>query len=275
MASAVRERFADLVRSPSGACSLAEAALLIAAEEKPGLDVDRYLAQLKALADEVRPRIEGGGSARERIESLNRFLYAEKRFSGSRNSYHDIRNSFLDDVLDRRTGLPITLAIVYIEVAAGVGLDVRGVSFPAHFLCKHTGQDEIIIDPFAGRILTFEDCEAKLRVALGRGAVLEPERLRTAEPREILARLLRNLKHVHLRASRFEKALACCDRILLVTPDVPREFRDRGVLYRELECFRAALGDFERFLELAPHDPSADAIRRGLAELRRQAAQIH
>ncbi len=274
MDSGARERFAELVRSPSRIRNLAEAALLVAAEEKPDVNVDRYLGQLGLLAEEARPQVGCSDSELGRIEALNRFLYVEKGFRGSRRPTHDPRNSLLDEVLDRRTGLPITLAIVYMDVAVRLGLDVRGVSFPAHFLCKHVGRDEIIIDPLTGEVLRREDCRVRLHEALGCEADLE-ESLRPAEPREIVARLLRNLKHVYFRQGRFENALACSDRILILTPDRALEIRDRGVLYQKLECFGAALADLERFLELAPHDPSAGPVRRGITDLRRRAAQIH
>ena len=274
MNSGARERFAELVRSPSGIRNLAEAALLVAAEEKPEVNVDHYLARLGLLAEEARPHVGCSDSELGRIEALNRFLYVEKGFCGSRRPTHDPRNSLLDEVLDRRTGLPITLAIIYMEVAVRLGLDVRGVSFPAHFLCKHVGRHEIIIDPLSGHVLTREDCRVRLHNALGHEAGLE-ESLRPAEPREIVARLLRNLKHVYFHQGRFENALACSDRILILTPDRALEIRDRGLLYQKLECFGAALTDLERFLELAPHDPSADPVRRGIFDLRRRAAQIH
>jgi regulator of sirC expression with transglutaminase-like and TPR domain len=275
MDSHARERFAELVGSPSRTYSLAEAALLVAAEEKPNINVDHYLGRIHRLAEEARLRVEEPASELEQIEALNRFLYVEKGFCGTRRPSHDPRNSLLDEVLDRRRGLPISLAIVYMEVAVQLGLDVQGVSFPSHFLCKHVGRDEIIIDPHSGRVLTRDDCEARLRKASGERAVLGCEVLRPAEPREILARLLRNLKHAYLRTKCFERALACCDRILLLVPSRPLELRDRGVLYQKLECFGSALADFERFLELAPHDPAADTVRRGLFDLRRQAAHIH
>ena len=161
------------------------------------------------------------------------------------------------------------------EVARRLGLDVRGVCFPAHFLCKLPRGQEIIIDPFDGEILTRDDCEVRLRQALGERAVLGANHLRAAGSTEILARLLGNLKHVYVGRSDFERSLACCDRILMLEPDSPTELRDRGVLYQKLECFAAARADFERFLQLAPNHPSAAAIRASLVDLLPRARQIH
>ncbi len=275
MTSGARKRFAALVSGSEDRIDLAEAALLIAAEEKPGLDVPYHLGQLDTLAGDAKGAVEGAGSDLERLRGLNRFLYSEEGFSGNRKSYYDPRNSFLDEVLERRTGLPITLGIVYTEVARRLGLEVHGVCFPAHFLCKLSRGQEIIIDPFDGEILTRADCEVRLRQALGERAVLEAGHLRDARPREILARLLGNLKHVYVARSDLERSLACCDRILMLTPDSPTELRDRGVLYQKLECFAGARADFERFLQLAPNDPSADAVRGSLVDLLQRTRQIH
>ncbi len=254
---------------------LAEAALLVAAEEKPSLDVPYYLGQLDTLAEDAKAWVPAEPSDLEQIQGLNWFLYSEEGFSGNRKSYYDPRNSFLDEVLERRTGLPITLGIVYMEVARRLGLEVHGICFPAHFLCKLSRGQEIIIDPFDGQVLTRDDCELRLRQTLGARAVLEPSHLRAAQPREILARLLGNLKHVYLGRSDFERTLVCCDRILMLAPDSPTELRDRGSLYQKLECFAAARTDFERFLQLAPNDPSADAVRESLVDLLQRTRQIH
>ncbi len=275
MSSDARERFAALVGGSEDRIDLAEAALLIAAEEKPGLDVPYYLGQLDTLAGDAKGWVERARSDLERLQELNRFLYSEEGFSGNRKSYYDPRNSFLDEVLERRTGLPITLGIMYTEVARRLGLEVHGVCFPAHFLCKLSRGQEIIIDPFDGEILTRADCEVRLRQALGKRAVLESGHLRNARPREILARLLGNLKHVYVARSNLERSLTCCDRILMLRPDSPMELRDRGVLYQKLECFAAARADFERFLQLAPNDPSADAVRGSLVDLHQRTRQIH
>jgi regulator of sirC expression with transglutaminase-like and TPR domain len=271
-----RERFAELARLPEARIDLALAALWIAAEEYPSLDPDAYLARLDALAAAAAPRLRGAGSDAERAERLLRFLHDEQGFRGNEERYDDPRNSFLNEVLDRRTGIPITLSLVLLEVARREGLALRGVSFPGHFLVKLDGPEPLVLDPFFGRVLGPAECSARLRAALGEGADFSPERdLRAATPHEILVRMLANLKHLYLRGRDFGRALACCERILLLTPDAPLELRDRGLLFERLECFAAAAADLERFLQSAPDDDSAPAIRDRLRALRARPHRLH
>ena len=271
-----RESFARIARLPDAEIDLAEAALLIAAEEYPSLDVASYLARLDALADAAGPLVREAEGAAERVSRLNHYLFVEQGFSGNRASYEDPRNSFLSDVLDRALGIPITLSVVYVEVARRLELPVCGVGFPGHFLAKYEGSPEILIDPFFGRVLSEDECRQRLRALLGAQEVLDPGmHLRPATPREILVRMLGNLKHLYVRSADFGRALACCERILLLDPDAPLELRDRGVVYERLECFGAALADFERFLALAPDAESAPAVRVKLAGLERQVLRLH
>jgi regulator of sirC expression with transglutaminase-like and TPR domain len=271
-----RESFARIARLPDAAIDLAEAALLIAAEEYPFLDVAGYLARLDALAEAAGPRVREAGSAADRVSRLNHYLFVEQGFTGNRERYDDPRNSFLNEVLDRGCGIPITLSVVYVEVARRLGLPVHGVGFPGHFIAKYEGSPEILIDPFFGRVLSEDECQQRLRALLGAQEVLDPgTHLRPATRREILVRMLGNLKHLHVKSADFGRALACCERILLLDPDSPLELRDRGVVYQQLECFGAALADFERFLALAPDDESAPAVRAKLAGLEHQVLRLH
>lgn len=270
-----RERFAALVRAPDHAIDLAEAALLIAAEAYPDLDVARYTNALDELADGARAPIADAASEAGRARALVQYLSVERRFRGNQDNYYDKRNSFLNEVLDRRTGLPITLALVYMEVARRLGLPVHGVGFPGHFLTKYAGETDIIIDPFFGQILSERDCAQRLQAVLGPEAQFDRRLLRAAAPKEILVRMLRNLKQVHIEARELEPALADCERILLVEPDLVPELRDRGLLYRQLECWAPALADLERFLALAPDDPTADAVRDQLIDIRSHARLLH
>jgi len=270
-----RERFAAAVSVADDAVDLAEAALLIAAEVYPALDLAHYLRALDDLAAAAEPTLRGAGADTDRLRRLVHFLAVESRFRGNQDDYYDRRNSFLNEVLDRRVGIPITLALVYMEVARRLDLPLVGVGFPGHFLAKHPGPPEIVIDPFFGKILGPRDCEQRLRAVLGEDARLDPAHLRAATPREILVRLLRNLKQIHLQARELEAALACSERILLVVPELPQELRDRGLLYAQLECFAAARADLERFLALAPNDPSAAAVRQRLIDLGRSGATLH
>jgi regulator of sirC expression with transglutaminase-like and TPR domain len=270
-----RARFAELVGGGDMDFDLAEATLLIAAEAYPGLDVARYVRALDGLAAEAEPLVRAADTDSERVRRLVEFLSVDRCFRGNQDDYYDRRNSFLNEVLERRTGIPITLAVVYMEVARRLGLVLLGVGFPGHFLAKHPGSSDLIVDPFFGQILSARDCAQRLRAVLGENARLEPAHLRAATPKEMLVRILRNLKQIYLQARELDAALSCSERILLVEPELAHELRDRGLLYEQLECFAAARGDLERFLALAPDDPSADTIRDRLIDLGRHGATLH
>jgi regulator of sirC expression with transglutaminase-like and TPR domain len=271
-----REQFALLARLPDAKIDTALAALWIAAEEYGSLDPQPTLARLDALAAAAAPSLDEASNDGERAERLLHFLHDEQGFVGNEKSYDDPCNSFLNVVLERRTGIPITLSLVLVEVARRSGLPLRGVSFPGHFLVKLEGPQLRILDPFHGRILELSDCRARLHAAFGVDTPFRPElHLRAATPREILVRMLTNLKHLHLRARDFGRTLACCERILLLLPDAPLELRDRGLVYERLECFAAAAKDLERFLQLSPDDESAPAIRERLHTLRSRRQRLH
>jgi regulator of sirC expression with transglutaminase-like and TPR domain len=265
-----RARFAAAVQATDDDIDLAEVALLIAAEAYPGLDLDRYRATLDALADGARDRVAAAGTDVARVRALIDYLAREQRFVGNQDDYYDRRNSFLNEVLDRRTGIPITLGVVYIEVARRAGLAVEGIGFPGHFLAKYRGTTEVIFDPYFGHVLTEEQCALRLKAVMGQETHFDRNYLRSATPKEILVRILRNLKQVFLQAREYEPALGCSERILLVQPELPPELRDRGLLYQQLECYSAAQADLERFLALAPNDDSAEVVREKLIEIRRR-----
>ena len=268
-----RARFAALVAPAVARVPLAEAALWIAAEEYPGLDVESYVDRLDEIAEAGRARLRSEGID-ETIARFNDFLFRELGFSGNTESYEDPRNSFLNEVLDRRTGIPITLALVYTEVGSRLGLPVVGVGFPGHFLVKWVKGRGVLIDPFFGKIVSREECEERLRTQQGPEARLDASMLAAATPREILVRMLRNLKHNYLATGDLQRSLGAVDRILLVSPDEAVELRDRGILFFRLECFAAALRDFERYLALAPGDVMAGQIRARLPDLRREVARL-
>jgi regulator of sirC expression with transglutaminase-like and TPR domain len=271
--SEATKRLAAIVRPSGGRIPLAEAALWIAAEEYPALDVEEYLDRIDELAERARERIDPYPLA-ERIARFNHLLFRELGFAGNRENYDDPRNSFLNEVLDRKVGIPITLAMVYTEIGARIGLPVVGVGFPGHFLVRWLGEREALIDPFYGKVITREQCAEKLRSSYGAEVKMEDRLLAPATPREILARMLRNLKLNYLGSGDLPRALSAVDRILVVTPDDVGELRDRGMLYFRLECFAAALADFERYVALAPRDALVEEIRALLPELRREAARL-
>lgn len=272
--SAPRERFAELARGDDADIDLAAAALWIAAEAYPGLDIERYLRMLDELAREAGASVLADAPA-ERVSELLRFLFSEQRFVGNTDDYYDPRNSMLNEVLDRRTGIPISLALLVVEVARRIGLELCGVSFPGHFLVRTADEPPTLVDAFSGRILEREECEVLLRKALGKDASLEPEHLRAASAREVLVRMLANLKRIYLQREDLEAALACSDRLLMLLPDTPLELRDRGLIHAGLECFGPALVDLERFVELARSPEVERATRDTIDSLRVHVRQIH
>ena len=270
-----REHFAVLAALPDERIALDEAALWIAAEDYTDLDIHAYLRELDALAEVARERLAGARDNAERIRQFNRFLFAEAGFHGNRDDYYDPRNSYLNEVLERRCGIPITLSLVYLSVAARLGLAVRGVGFPGHFLLKWLGDPETLVDPFEGNILSLQDCERRLQ-ALGDLTPLQPAlHLRAASTREILGRVLGNLKQIFLQRGDMEHALAQSERILLLYPRLASEYRDRGLIFEQLACFAAAAADLEECLALEPKDPSAAEVRARLAAVRARIGPLH
>jgi regulator of sirC expression with transglutaminase-like and TPR domain len=196
------------------AVGLAEAALVLAAEFQPASDPNVPLAALDRLGEDAARSVPRAGDAAVRVAGLIAFLSGEAGFRGNQQQYDDPRNSFLDVVLERRTGIPITLAIVYNEVAARIGLELQGVSFPGHFLLRTPGEPPLVVDAFHGALLEMEDCEALLKRALGETARLTPEWLAPTGTRQVVVRMLGNLKHSHASRSEWVSALDCTERIL-------------------------------------------------------------
>lgn len=274
------QRWAAIVRGPDANIDVAEAALLIALDEYPALDVAAYRARIDDMAATLRRRLRADISTGDSILALNRYLFEELGFSGNGADFYDPRNSYLNDVLDRRLGIPITLSLVYIEIGRRCGLALHGVSFPAHFLVKCVVRDgAIVLDPYGkGACLGMEELQQRLH-AVSPGAVPQTDTVKsllaTAGPRDILIRILRNLKGIHLNKPDPLKALAVANRILDLAPDAAAEHADRGQIYLELECFRAALADFEESLRLAPKSEGAEAIRSRIAEVLPLAARLN
>ncbi|OGI48372.1 MAG: hypothetical protein A2151_04045 [Candidatus Muproteobacteria bacterium RBG_16_65_34] len=259
---------------------LAEAALLIAAEEYPDLDVAGYLRRLDELAEGLRGKLPEKPDLEHAVAALNRFMFEEQGFSGDTENYYDPRNSFLNEVLDRRRGVPITLSIIYMEIGWRLGLPLEGVSFPGHFLVKlATAEGDVVLDPFHGGVpLSEEDLRERLDETYSdlRGLNAPLERLLAASgKKEILVRMLRNLKLIYLREQEPTKALTVLDRILVVRPDLPEELRDRAQVYERLECYRAAAEDYQRYLALAPTADDAQDIHGHLVELRRVVSRMN
>jgi regulator of sirC expression with transglutaminase-like and TPR domain len=270
---------AELLSRGEGGFRLAEAALAVALDEYPALDTAACLARLDAMAAELAQDLPAGASLEARLEALNRLLFERHGFAGNSRDYYDPRNSLLNDVLERRTGIPITLSIVYMDVARGAELTLEGISFPGHFLvgCPVAG-GKLVLDPYAGgAALGREELETRLAQLYG-AAVLErvdvAELLEPAAGRDILGRMLRNLKAIHLKRRDLPRALAAIERLLLVQPEMTVELRDRGLVYLDMECYRGALDDLERYLGLEPEAADADEIRGRVVDLSRRVARL-
>jgi regulator of sirC expression with transglutaminase-like and TPR domain len=249
---------------------LAPAALAIARVEYPSLDASRYLKQIEGMGREAAERVAGLTAAQphDAVHVFNEYLYDEQGFTGNRDHYDDPRNSFLNEVLERRTGIPISLAVVYLEVARRAGLRVEGVNFPGHFLLR-AGQsaatplrshvdDLLIIDPFhGGAILSESDCRELLRQHVGDEAAFDHELLQPATRNQIVTRMLVNLKRLYVRMRSFPQARFISDLLLAVDPSAIAELRDRGLLAYHLQDFAAALRDLETYLRLVPKQTDA------------------
>jgi regulator of sirC expression with transglutaminase-like and TPR domain len=269
-------RFREIVTRPDAEVDLAEAALLIAGEEYPDLDVGRYLARLDELGSVLRDRAPDAG-AEAAVPALNRLLFEEQGFRGNTEDYYDPRNSFLNDVLDRRTGIPISLSTVYLEVARRGGLALEGVGLPGHFVVRvSAAAAPLLVDPFhGGAILTLEDCQRRLdRIYSGR-VRLEPDMLAPCGRKTILARMLRNLKGIYVKAGDFSRALRAAQMLLSLDPGDGEELRDRGLLFAALDCYAAAAADLEGYLARRPRCAEAPQLAARAVELRARAARLN
>jgi regulator of sirC expression with transglutaminase-like and TPR domain len=273
------ERFAQIVSAEQ--FGLAEASLLVAQDVYPALDIPAYLAQLDDIAAAIRKRIASDAFAEQKVIALNYYLFNEMRFVGNVDDYYDPRNSYLNEVLERRTGIPLTLSIVYLEVGKRLGLDLKGVSFPGHFLVKLAlKRGQLVLDPFIGGQPQSEE-ELRERLAQVLPPAEEAEKadidryLRPATARQVIARLLRNLKNIYTGAQRLEQALDVMQRMLIVVPDSAEELRDRGLLYEKLECFRPALSDLEDYLRRRPTAPDAGELYAKVVDLKRACARLN
>jgi regulator of sirC expression with transglutaminase-like and TPR domain len=274
-----RKAFTALVALPDDAIDLGHASLLIAREEYPDLDVGRYLSRLDEMAAEIGRRLKGGEGARSRVAHLNRLLFEEMGFHGNREEYYDPRNSFLNDVLDRRIGIPISLSTVYLEVGRRIDCPLAGVAFPGHFLVRCDGTEggaDIFIDPFnRGRLMTEEDCRTLIDAMYKGQLEYRPEFLGRAKNREILDRMINNLKGIYQQQRNFHMALKLQQLLLCIAPDRPEEIRDRGLIHYRLALIAEAAADLDRYLRLQPQAPDAPQIRARLEELQRLVPQMN
>lgn len=275
-AKTVRSRFAEIVSREDEQISLAEAALLIAAEEYPRLVVEASLEKLDLFGDIAREQAAEARDAVDIISALNATLFERLGFRGNRESYYDPRNSFLNEVIDRRIGIPITLTVVYIEVARRIGFSVKGVGLPFHFIAKHEAENgDIFIDPFnEGRVLGVAACAELVTNMSGGRVELKPEHLEPVSNKQILTRMLSNLLGIYATSDR-RRALAAIERILLIHPDSTAHIRDRGLLLAAVGDSANAIAELERYLALAPEAADADAIREQIKSIKQNLARLN
>ncbi len=288
------EAFARAIEDDAG-MDLSRACLLVAQDAYPELDVEHYLDRIARLAQRLEDRLRlvdrlpgpaaGREAAESRVIALNEFLFGELGFRGNAADYYDPRNSYLNEVIERRTGIPLTLSVLYLELGRRIGLALEGVSFPGHFLVQlRLRGGTLVLDPFSGGVplseaelrerlqrVIPEDAAADVPVAeLPLDQFLEP-----ATHRQILARLLRNLKGIFLERGEPERLLQVLNRMLVVQPDAAAELRDRGLVYQRLECWRPALQDLTDYLHREPDAADVAEVRACLVELAARCARMN
>jgi regulator of sirC expression with transglutaminase-like and TPR domain len=273
-APTVLEYFSMLV-ADDASLSLLEAAAAIAQDEYPRLDTQSVLARIDALADRLKRRIPADAVPVQRLRWLNRYFFHELGFAGNVNDYYDARNSYLNAVLETRRGIPITLSLLYVELATQIGLTARGVSFPGHFLVKlKMPRGEVVIDPFTGQSLSREELDELLAPYRKRqglegdfevplGLFLQP-----APARDVLARMLRNLKEIHRNAEDWPRLLAVLERLVVLLPGDWEERRDRGLAHAAIGRIDRAADDLAAYLEHMPQAEDRSAIAERLRALR-------
>ncbi|HWP20502.1 MAG TPA: tetratricopeptide repeat protein [Burkholderiaceae bacterium] len=271
--------FAALV-ADDDSLPLTEAALALAQDEFPDLDLQAVLAEIDALAARLKRRMAADAGPVQRLRLLNHYFFQELGFGGNVNDYYDPHNSCLNEVLRTRRGIPISLAVLYMELASQVGLKARGVSFPGHFLVKlRMPRGEVVMDPFSGVSLSREELDDRLepykrqRGLVGDFDVPLGLFLQAATPREVLARMLRNLKEIYRSRENWELLLGVCERLVILLPEHLDERRDRGLVYAELGRDDEAIADLSSYVARADEAEDRLAIAERLDELRRGHAQ--
>ncbi len=262
------------------AIDLAAGALTISRLFQPWLPAERYLERLDDLAADAGRRVPDGAELLDRVAALNEFLFGEVGFAGNQADFYDPRNSFLDQVMERRLGIPISLALVYVEVASRLGLPAFGVGFPAHFLVRvGRGATALMLDVYAGGVsLAEEELDQRLAEVFGEGVFTvraNPSLLRPATKREILVRMLRNLVGVYRHRGDSANRLEALSAALTLAPDMAEELRERGLLYRDLGYAPAALADLHRFSELSDNAEDIASVADILRDLESRPMRLH
>jgi len=272
-----RLAFAELMHQPEDTIALSEAALLIAKEEYPDLDVDAYRGRLERMAADVARALGTAADPHRILAGLNEYLFVRQGFRGNAENYYDPKNSFLNDVLDRRLGIPITLSLLYIDVGSRLGLPLYGIGMPGHFLVKYAGRDEeVIIDPYGkGSFVSDGDCQRILDQVFGGSVRYDRGMLAVVGTRQILSRMLTNLKAIYIKSGAYCKALATIDRLLILDASAVGEIRDRALVLFQMKRQAEAGSELERYLRLQPSAPDSEILRGHLRRLRQRAVALN
>ena len=265
-----RQQLADELVCSEGEMNLARCALLVAKEEYPQLPVELYLARLDQVGEEVKDRLSDETAPLVVLQELVDTLYERRGLKGNSDAYYDPRNSFLNDVLDRGLGIPLTLGIVLLETGWRLGLPVEGVNFPGHFLVRYRGHEvSLLLDPFDCGKIRFEDEAQDLLDRVYGGVVrLQDTFMRSASKREMLLRMLTNLKGLYVRVGDHTRALAAVERLLMVTPTAPTEARSRGVLLARMGRREEAADQLEGYLRVSPAATDTRRVEKMVRDLR-------
>ena len=258
------QKFEQEVNQADDKIDLAKASLFYAQSEYIDLNVDKYLNILDAMAEDVNQRLPVERYPLKVIKTINNYLFNDLGYYGNNKNYYDPRNSFLNDVIDRCTGIPITLSVIYLEIAKRIGFSMVGIGMPGHFLIRPDFQESgIFVDAFnRGEIMFEQDCLDKLEKLYQKPIKLEPRLLAMVSNRQILARMLTNLKYICLSNNQLSKSLDIISGILMLYPDSPKELRDRGLIYYQLDRPQQACQDLECYLAILPNAEDATMIRK-------------
>lgn len=262
------------------ATSLADRALEIAVDEYPDLKAHLYASLLDKYVSEIRSLLHVKPSTVQVVKAINHYLFYEQGFAGNEENYYDPRNSYLNEVMDRKLGMPVALGIIYMEIGRRLGLSISGINFPGHFLVRIAeGGCEMIIDPYDGGILlAHEDLNERLKAIYGQNAPTvqeNPDMLKEANDTEILVRILIHLKNVYSSSGNIYKLLTVMDRIIDLDPDSPHELLDRAMVYEELDYARQAVLDYQRYLELSPDAEDVDEVVSVIKDLEQKVGYLH
>jgi len=268
--------FEKLMKKPAEDIRLAEAALYIASDEYPKMDIPAYLTVLNQWSSSLKKE-STRKPALSRLDLLNNLLFEKMQFSGNIDNYYDPKNSFLNDVIDSRKGIPISLSVIYLELAWNLGLDATGIGFPGHFLVRINDHGKMVyVDAFyRGRVMTTADCMEFWNDISEGELEFQESFLSSMNKQQILIRMLRNLKSIYLEQKSYRKLIRVMDKLVVLNPRLPEEIRDRGIIYYQMQAYRLALKDFEGYLSTAPESDDAEVIHQYIEVLREYSTHVN